>query len=348
MFWEIDYRDPLFGIIVFIFLVGIASLIGYYWNYFASKKRKSALIKFMQNYDYVGFDEEAKEFLALSSNPTSSILFMANMYQKSGNYEKAIRLYTTLLEYTKNPLDKVPILEYLGEAYYKAGFLKRSKEIFLEILRYYPRMGNILEKLIKIQEELGEYQEALNSTDCLEELKGDTKLQSAYLKSKILILQAKNLNSPLKKLLMLLKQEPQLLRLILSFLKDFYPREFWEIVFNLKEEDILDILDILWNIPLQDLPKIPQTHNLLNSIYEAKGYFALTPNKKATFELEVLCLLKEKQNFQGDLAFHYFCQECKGSSPLFFERCPHCGKLLSMHVRNFLKEKKHEMGYSFL
>ncbi|CAM2960963.1 tetratricopeptide repeat protein [Helicobacter burdigaliensis] len=348
MFWEIDYRDPLFGIIVFIFLVGIVSLIGYYWGYFISKRRNIALKKFMQNFDYVGFDEEAKEFLALSANPTSSILFMANMYQKSGNYEKAIRLYTTLLEYTKNPLDKVPILEYLGEAYYKAGFLKRSKEIFLEILRYHPRLGNILEKLIKIQEELGEYQDALNSTDCLEELMGNTSLQSAYLKSKILILQAKSLNSPLKKLLTLLKQEPKLLRVILGFLKDFYPREFWEIIFKLEQKDILDILDILWNIPLKELPNIPKNHNLLSSLYEAKGYFTLTPSKKATFELEALCLLREKQNFTGDLAFHYFCKECKGSSPLFFERCPHCGELLSMQVKSFLKEKKYEMGYSFL
>ena len=123
---NIDYRDPLFGIMIFIFLVGIISLFAYYWNYIVSKKRHQSFIKFMESFDYIGFDKEIKEFLALSPNPTPSILFMANMYQKGANYEKAIRLYATLLDYIKNPIDKIPILESLGNVYYKAGFPARS------------------------------------------------------------------------------------------------------------------------------------------------------------------------------------------------------------------------------
>ena len=58
---NIDYRDPLFGIMIFIFLVGIISLFAYYWNYIVSKKRHQSFIKFMESFDYIGFDKEIKE-----------------------------------------------------------------------------------------------------------------------------------------------------------------------------------------------------------------------------------------------------------------------------------------------
>ncbi|EEQ64163.1 hypothetical protein HPMG_01620 [Helicobacter pullorum MIT 98-5489] len=345
---NIDYRDPLFGIMIFIFLVGIISLFAYYWNYIVSKKRHQSFIKFMESFDYIGFDKEIKEFLALSPNPTPSILFMANMYQKGANYEKAIRLYATLLDYIKNPIDKIPILESLGNVYYKAGFPLRSKEIYLEILHHYPRSCKVLKSLISIYEELKLYQDALNALDCLEEIEGGTILHRHYLQTKILISNADNNQEKSKKLLMLLQKDVKLSRIILKYFKDFYPSLFWESIQNLHKEQILNVLDILWNLNPNELPNTPPNNKLLQDIFQAKGFYNLTPDSKSTFELEVLTLLHKNQNYKGDLKFQYLCTSCKANTPLPFETCPHCKELLTLQTLVFLKEKQDETRYSLL
>ncbi|EEO26657.1 tetratricopeptide repeat protein [Helicobacter winghamensis] len=357
--YNIEYRDPLFGIIVLIFCIGLVSLFGYYWNYIISQKQQKSLSKFIESFDYVGFDKEVKEFLALSPNPIPSLLFMAKMYQKSANYEKAIRLYATLLDSLKNPLDKIPILESLGLVYSKAGFPLRAKEIYLEILHHYPRNPVVLNALIKIYEELNAFEDALNALDCLEEMQGNTQLHKFYLKAKILILTHKNAtnqNQLPSRLLSLLKKEPKLTRLILSFLKDYHPTLFWQCILEIPYNALAQILDIIWNqkeIPTSLLKELESTtlennQSLLKDILEAKGILPLSVSKKATFELETLCLLRANTNYQGDLRFSYQCTNCSGTSPLAFDRCPHCDGLLTSKTLVFLKERKDEVCYSFL
>nr|WP_236033149.1 tetratricopeptide repeat protein [Helicobacter turcicus] len=315
----------------------------------------------MKSFDYVGFDKEVKEFLALSPNPIPSLLFMAKMYQKSANYEKAIRLYATLLDSIKNPLDKIPILESLGLVYTKAGFPLRAKEIYLEILHHYPRNPIILNALIKIYEELNAFRDALEALDCLEEIQGGTQLHKAYLKTKILIFTHQNptkisQNQLPSKLLTMLKDEPRLARLILSFFKDYHPTLFWQCLLENPHNLPLQILDLLWNqkeIPTSLLEtlensSLQENQNVLKDILEAKGILPLSTSKKATFELETLCLLRANKNYQGDLRFSYQCINCSGTSPLAFERCPYCAKLLTSKTLVFLKEKQDEVCYSFL
>lgn len=315
----------------------------------------------MESFDYVGFDREVKEFLALSPNPIPPLLFMAKMYQKSANYEKAIRLYTTLLDSIKNPLDKIPILESLGLVYTKAGFPLRAKEIYLEILHHYPRNPVILNALIKIYEELNAPEDALDALGCLEEIEGGTQLHQAYLRAKILILTHQKTTKfsqnqlPLK-LIVMLKNEPLLTRVILGFFKDYYPTYFWKCLLEIPQSHLLEILDLLWNqkaIPTELLDALQHTtlqdnQKLLRDILEAKGILPLSKGKKATFELEMLCLLQANKNYQGDLRFNYQCSKCSGNAPLAFDRCPHCDGLLTSKTRVFLKEKQDEVCYSFL
>ena len=355
MLHNIEYRDPLFGIIVLIFFIGVASLLGYYWNYIIQKKQQNSLSKFIESFDYIGFDKEVKEFLALSPNPIPSLLFMANMYQKSANYDKAIRLYATLLDSMQNTLDKIPILEALGQVYTKAGFPLRSKEIYLEILHHYPRHPVVLKELIKIYEELNAFKDALDALDCLEEMQGGTTLYKQYLQTRLLISSYKNNQDIPKKLLEILYSEPLLTRLILDFLKDFYPALFWESVNVIPKESLLEIQDILWNLnPPQEILKdlqdstISPNRKLLKDIFEAKGLLALSFAPKETFELETICLLRTHKSFQGDLRFSYQCKACLATSPLTFDRCPHCDALLSAKTLVFLKEKQDEVCYSFL
>lgn len=352
----IEYRDPLFGIMVLIFCIGIVSLFAYYYNYIISQKKQKELGNFIKSFDYIGFDTEVKEFLALSPNPIPSLLFMAKMYQKSANYEKAIRLYATLLDSIQNPLDKIPILESLGFIYEKAGFPLRAKEIYLQILKHYPRNPLILKTLIKIYEKLNSFEEALKALECLEELQGNTHLHQFYLKAKILIFSKTNSKNKEQKLLKILHNEPRLARIILEFFRDFYPTLFWDNLTKIPKENLLNIQDLIWNLKeipqsiLLNLQNLPQNaHNkLLKDILEAKGFLPLSITKKETFELEILCLLRTKNTFQGDLRFNFQCLNCKGESPLSFERCPHCGELLNSKTLAFLKEKQDEVCYSFL
>lgn len=355
---NIEYRDPLFGVMIFIFCVGLASLFAYYWNYLIGKRRQDSLSKFIESFDYIGFDEEAQEFLALSPNPIPSLLFMAKMYQKSANYEKAIRLYVALLESIQNPVDKVPILESLGLLYEKAGFPSRAKEIYLEILHYYPRSPLVLKAFIRVCEKLSLFKESLDALDCLEELQGNTQVYRHYLKVKILIAKGQKSEETTQKLLAILQEQPLLARLILGFLKDFYPTLFWEYLKIIPKEILLELQDMLWNlnreiIPqslLEELKNTPQNaqNQILKDIFEAKGILPLSFSQKTTFELETLCLLRTHKSFQGDLGFHYQCTSCKATTPLAFEHCPHCDGLLTLKTLVFLKEKQDETRYSFL
>lgn len=344
----IDYRDPLFSIIALIFCIGIISLIAYYWDYFINKKQQDSLRHFIESFDYMGIDKETREFLALSQNPVPSVLFIAKMYQKSANHEKAIRLYITLLDYLKSPSEKIPILELLGDTYYKAGFPLRAKEIFLEILHHYPRHIVILKQLIKIYEELGEYKQALEALDCLEEIQGGMEKEKAYLESKLLITSTKSQDKKLKKLLVFMETNPQLSRVILGYLKSFHPFIFWERLEQFSPQEILNVLDILWNIPKEEVQNKYFQSKILCDIFQAKGYLPLSEDAKSTFELESLCLLLKNNNFKGDLKFQYHCLSCQGNTPLAFERCPYCGELLHLQIHPILKEKQNETHYSFL
>lgn len=355
---SIEYRDPLFGIMIFIFLIGLVSLFAYYWNYLISKRQQDSLSRFIESFDYIGFDKEAQEFLALSPNPTPSLLFMAKMYQKSANYEKAIRLYVALLDSIQNPMDKVPILESLGLVYEKAGFPLRAKEIYLEILHYFPRSPLVLKSLIRTYEKLSLFKDALSALGCLEEIQGDMGLYRHYLKTKILISSQKKSEETSYKLLAILQEEPLLARLVLGFLKDFYPALFWESLMQIPKEILLDLQDILWNLKieaipqslikeLQNIPTNPQSR-ILKDIFEAKGILPLSFSQKETFELETICLLRTHKSFQGDLGFNYQCKFCKATTPLIFEHCPHCEELLTLKTFVFLKEKQDETRYSFL
>ena len=353
---RIEYRDPLFGIVVVIFCIGLVSLFAHYWNYIIAKRQRNSLAKFLESFEYIGFDKEVKEFLALNQNPFPPLLFVAKMYQTSANYEKAIGLYTTLLDFIPNPADKIPILEALGQTYIKAGFLLRAKEVYLQILQHYPRNIQALKSLIKIYEELKSFEDAINALECLEEVQGSTHLYKLYLQAKILILSQKP-NNP-QRLLELLQKEPRLARLILNFLKDFSPTLFWDSLNQLPKDIFLDIQDLIWNLKeippnfLKNIQDAQETENLntkiLKDILEAKGILPLSFSQKATFELETICLLRTHKSFQGDLRFAYQCASCKGISPFSFDRCPHCGELLTSKTLVFLKEKQDEMCYSLL
>ena len=66
------------------------------------------------------------------------------------DYNKAISVYLTLLEHVNDRVKKEELLELLGTTYFKGGFLQRSKDIFLRILKFSPRNKNALKYLLLV------------------------------------------------------------------------------------------------------------------------------------------------------------------------------------------------------
>jgi hypothetical protein len=89
-------------------------------------------------------------------------------------------------------------------------------------------------------------------------------------------------------------------------------KKAWKI---LKEEDILKMIDILWQLPKERI----STHlAILQELYSAKGYVDLTGESK-NFALDLLLHYPK-----ADLEFEYLCTHCKKRFPLPFLRCPSC------------------------
>lgn len=356
----LNYRDPLLGIVILLLIGSSIILISYFWNKYKEKSKGDSLRDFINRFDYIGFDDEVKKFLSLSNNPTPSLVFVAKIYEKNGEYEKAINLYLTAIETVSETKQKIPILELLGNLYKKAGFLMRSKDIFMQILQYYPRDIKTLYSFVEVSQALADYKSALEGLDCLRELGEDTSATYYYFKAKLLLQETQNsslstLPQKIKTMQDLLEQQPLLLRIALRFYLQYAPNLFWQCFKTPHNLNILEFLDILWNIPPHLLNQEVIANNpTLNLIFTLKfsqeflGRLAYNSqnNDKITwsFELEVLYLLqnysKTIQNlphYHVDLDFTYTCKICHFSSPIEFERCKECGSSLEVCSNTKLK-----------
>ena len=92
-----------------------------------------------------------------------------------------------MLEIVNDRVKKEELLELLGTTYFKGGFLQRSKEIFLRILKFSPRNKNVLTHLLLVYEKLKDYKKAKEITDSLEELDNDMSIDKIYLDSLIIL-----------------------------------------------------------------------------------------------------------------------------------------------------------------
>lgn len=164
------YNDSLFGVILLLVLIALIALIDYLRNYYREYKRALALKSLSKNYEYIDANLDAKALLDMSHDSVKTLMFLAHTYAKVGNNEQAIKIYLAIIESLNSASEKLPILRELGIIYYHTGFLQRSRDIFLQILKSYPKDAKALEYLIKIYEGTAEYKDALITLSCLEEL----------------------------------------------------------------------------------------------------------------------------------------------------------------------------------
>ncbi|MCD8478090.1 MAG: hypothetical protein LRY68_09545 [Sulfurospirillum sp.] len=137
----------------------------------------------MKKFEIVTDENEYKKLLEDASIPLESLALLAHAYAKGGDYEKAINIYLVTLKRVKGKDEKQYLLSTLGKIYFKAGFLHRGSEVFLESLRLHPRNEESLKYLSVVYEQLQEYTKAQEVLDSLEELGAKVRLQRIYLKA---------------------------------------------------------------------------------------------------------------------------------------------------------------------
>lgn len=166
-FFFVEYRDPMFGLLVLVALVLVVAVLHYAWRTLSSKSQKKGLEGFIKKFDIA---DEHKDLLRASSLSLENLHFLAGIFTKSGEFEKAIQIYLIALEKIKDKGEQEAIFYDLAEVYFRAGFLQRSVEVLLNALNLRPRNEKALKLLKIVYLRLKRYDEVLQSLDALFEL----------------------------------------------------------------------------------------------------------------------------------------------------------------------------------
>ncbi|DAB29935.1 MAG TPA: hypothetical protein CFH84_06970 [Sulfurimonas sp. UBA12504] len=315
----IEYRDPLFSVIIFFVLVFVIAFFSYWFGRYKKKEDSRYLDKFLQGFGSLPSHHELKVLITSGELSEKSWLLLAQSYFKNGDYEKSIEIYNELLAVgmKSNPRDTMFLL---GRTYFKAGFLERARKIFLEILKTNPRTPQALNYLLLVYEYMRDYESALEVLEPLDALQKETANDAAYLHS-LMLLNDVNKSSQEKgeALLEIHKKTNILTYLVFEYLFRTNPKLAWRHFDGSQSEKLVDLL---WQLDAKilDLDIISQ-NGYLRELFTARGDLKLA-TKSSVFEFDILIKLEGKSN--ATLAFEYICDSCKQTYPFIFHRCSSC------------------------
>ncbi len=316
----LDFRDPLFSIIIFLTLIFMITFLSYWWGRYKTKGNSKELDKFLQQFHALPTENELKILISSGELSQKSWLLLANSYTKSGDFEKAIEIYLEILRLPsrRNPKETMFLL---GKVYFKAGFLERAKQIFLEILHTSPRTPQALHALLLVYEYLRDYKSALKVLEPLDEMNEAIDKDAMYLKVLALLHNPKKTQEEKTSQIIALYQEHhQLPYMVFEYLFRVNPTLAWE---HLDTSQSEKLIDILWNLDTNALNlDIISHHNFLKALYTAKGVVQLS-QASPIFELDMLIKLKDTP-VNATLSFEYSCTQCKYIYPFAFHRCSNC------------------------
>ncbi|MBZ7930875.1 hypothetical protein H2268_01070 [Campylobacter sp. RM12910] len=308
-FFFVEYRDPLVGLIILTVLIFVVSVANHAWKLFANKDKEQKLEKFIKKFE---IDNIYKDLLKNERLNFGNLSFLADIFTKSGEFEKATQIYLIALEKSKDKNEQEFIFIALANIYFKAGFLERAKEVLLQALKLRPRNIEALKLLKIVYLKLKAYKENLEILECLFELGEEVEKEQEFIKA--LNLYASNLNNEEKKQKLLelkISNNPMLGRFIFEKYSLFLEQNFSDIcdllykqdqVFNLENQEFLEFFYALGYIGKDQIP----------------NHFAFKNSN-----LKMLKILREN-SFKVRLEFSYRCSECKNIMPLFFYHCPMC------------------------
>jgi tetratricopeptide (TPR) repeat protein len=333
----LEFRDPLFSVIIFFAIIFMITFFSYWWGRYKTKEDSRRLDKFLQQFKSLPSKSELKVLISSGELSEKSWLLLANSYYKNGDFEKSIEIYNEILKLPTltNAKDTMFLL---GKTYFKAGFLERAKQIFLEILRKSPRTPQALHYLLLIYEHMRDYNGALDTLEPLDELGEDILREKMYLQA-LTILNNYKLSNEDKatQLLDIYSKEHQLSYLIFDFLFKTNPKLAWE-HFDSSQSEIL--ADILWQIEAKNLDlDIISKNSFLRELYSARGDLNLA-TRSSIFEFDVLINLKNR-SVNANLNFEYLCASCKQIHPFAFNRCSYCHSIDTSRVEWSLVKDYH-------
>jgi len=319
-----DFRDPLFSVIAFFVIVLISVLItigaGKLRNYLRQKEIK----KLLDEFEYVEIDD-----IKLNTASIDALLILAKAYEKTGDYDKALKIYLWISKTDEN----VKILKNIAFLYFKAGFLEKAKSVIYKVLKVKPRDVEALKLLLLIDEKLGNYQEIVDVLEVFNELGVKLPKERANALIKLITHGGCNIKEFCKDVNNfedIYKKYPYTRREYVNYLFKFDIKKAYEIL------DVYEDLDLYFY--RDDIPSNEKFKDIL-----AVKNKEIT-NKKLNFELEVLKYLPKNL---AELEFEYICQNCKKVFPLYSTRCPNCHELFSQKLITKLAKKKNIENIEF-
>jgi len=323
----IEFRDPLFSIIIFFVIIFMITFFSYWWSRYKRREDSKYLDDFLKQFRALPSKDELKILISSGDLSEKSWLLLAHSYSKNGDYEKCIEIYNEILSMGSSE-NKRETMFLLGKTYFKAGFLERSKQVFLSILKTNPRTPQALNYLLLVYEYMKDYKSALAVLEPLDELSIDIEIDSVYLKM-LALLNSTELTQEEKTmaLLQMYKDTHQLAYIVFEYLFRVDPKLAWE-NFDSSKSELLS--DILWGVEAKNLNlDIISQNGYLRELYSARGDINLA-SSSSIFEFDVLIKLQGKAN--ATLSFEYMCDSCKQVFPFAFNRCSSCHSVDSSRV----------------
>ncbi len=339
----IEYRDPLFGLLILFSIIFVIAFANYWWSIFKAQNQLVSIEKFIKKFEITREEDAYKQILNSFKLSADNLSLLANSYVKNGDFETGIEIYLIALKQAKGRVEKKQILMGLGKAYFKAGFLQRALDVFLQNLKLDPRNVIALKYLVVCYESLKSYELSLEALDALEELGTDVKEERAYMRAKAILEDNKlHVEKKIKKLQELKENFALINRFIIELKKSSNILS----VDDFKVKNPFDVLDLAWVESEKKMDFSSFEEGIFKEIARARGQVESVGDMD-TFELEVLQRLKSIGYEKADLSFQFTCKQCKQDFPMFFYRCPNCHSLSSVSIEPILARKNHETYISF-
>jgi tetratricopeptide (TPR) repeat protein len=341
------YNDPLFSILIIVGIAFVISVATYGWGVLKRQKENSKLLKFLEKFNSAECALDTSN-MAYEKHMFKPLTLLARAFENAGEYHKAISLYLYLIKNTSKDEGKYELMTYLGSTYLRAGFLERSKNIFLKILQHTPRNPKVLKELGIVYEMTQSYDKAKEILEPLNQLGEETsELQGFLAFSKVAHSKQLTPEEKCEKLIAILAGEPRFYRQVMGQLFGLNTAYAWQ---QFDPSRTLEILDTLWQLPNSQLNfDIIANHTTLATLYYAKGLLSQPPTQRCgIFELDILAIAKERGFEEVDLLFSYLCKKCKRNFPVPFMRCPNCMSIHSIEVKGKLVHATPQTDYSLL
>lgn len=300
-FFFVEYRDPIVGLVILTAFVLVVAVGHYFWRVFSTKSQEKGLEGFIKKFEIA---DEHKDLLRASSLSLENLHFLASIFTKNGEFEKAIQIYLIALEKIKDKNEQELIFYDLAEVYFKAGFLQRSVEVLLNALNLRPRNEKALKLLKIVYLRLKKYDEVLQTLECLFELGFDISKEKPFI-------QALHLKNAEK-----ISEVQSNLYENNDFVKRFL-LENSQFDLHAKFEIVIDLLYKSKKAVFLDDESYFELFCALNLAPKKQNYSFKNP------KLQMLQILNES-GFKAKLSFSYVCTHCKNQMPLFFYHCPIC------------------------